>query len=193
MAWIWHLCGCRLPGCCSSDMTPSLGTSMFCGFSPKKKHIHTHTNLKLLCDTNILVAFERIYVSNFLGFLRNKTKCSCIEGLLLGLEKEHLHVPFLFKIIKDKQTRVSLIMNRSLSAQAVKSHWIFPRDSEIEIENNKLPNVIKGKGIRIWSTVAFFFLWLVLWLYFPVFATYVVKCTFVEIILRYLSCEQLMK
>ena len=47
MARIPHCCGCGVAGGCSSESTPSLGTSICCGCGPKKtKHTHTHTQNK---------------------------------------------------------------------------------------------------------------------------------------------------
>ena len=37
VAWIWCCCGCGIDLSCSSDLIPSLATSIFCRCSPKKK------------------------------------------------------------------------------------------------------------------------------------------------------------
>ena len=50
-AWIWHCCGCGVCQWLSSDSTPGLGTSICCGYAPKKKTKKYFTNEKFYEET----------------------------------------------------------------------------------------------------------------------------------------------
>ena len=61
--WVWSGMAVAVAGSCSSDVTPSLGTSICCGYSPKikKTKINKQTNKQTNKNCNLLLLYFRHY------------------------------------------------------------------------------------------------------------------------------------